>query len=307
MRYWRQISRKNWQVRVTSMSSYKQVLKEAEGKLVNAECGEQAALMLMLELAQMEAHNLYMEFDQEIPEDIKQEFLKGVERLSKNEPLAHILGYEWFYGYRFEVNEDVLIPRPETEELVSYVLAAYDEHFKQQEQVYVADIGTGSGAIAIALKKEEPKLNVMATDISDKAIEVAIRNAEVNDVTIACCVGDMLEPIYERNVKLDILISNPPYIPSEEKLESSVKDYEPHLALFGGEDGLKFYRIIFENAKKVLKDRSMMAFEMGWDQKDAMLKEVHNYFPQARAEVIKDINGKDRMLFVYFNIGAVTH
>lgn len=284
------------------MSTFKQVLKNAESQLVDSQCGEQAAFMLMLELAGMEAHNLYMEFDQEMDQELETKFLAGVSRLIKNEPLAHILGYEWFYGYKFEVNEDVLIPRPETEELVSYVLAAYDEHFKEIENVVVADIGTGSGAIAISLKKEEPSLNLIASDISEAAIKVTTKNAVANGVMMGCCVGDMLEPLIDHDMKVDILISNPPYIPSEEAIESTVKDYEPHIALFGGEDGLKYYRIIFEQAPKVLKEKSMMAFEMGWDQKNALLALVEKYFPNAKAEVIQDINGKDRMLFVYFNL-----
>ena len=282
------------------MASYKQALRDAEKQLQNAECGEQAAFMLLLELAQMEAHNLYMEFDQEIPEDLKNRFQDGVSRLAENEPLAHILGYEWFYGYRFLVNEDVLIPRPETEELVANILSVYDDVFQSGEHVIAADIGTGSGAIAISLKKEEPSLHVLATDISKKAVDVASRNAELNEVSISFCIGDMLEPLIDRDLKVDILISNPPYIPQEEALEASVKDHEPHVALFGGEDGLKYYRIIFEKAKQVLKPKSMMAFEMGWNQREALLKEVHAYFPDAAAEVLKDINGKDRMLFVYF-------
>ena len=284
------------------MASYKQTLLAAKKQLQNAECGEQAAFMLLLELAQMEAHNLYMEFDQEIPEGVNKRFQDGVARLAKNEPLAHILGYEWFYGYRFLVNEDVLIPRPETEELVANILSAYDDFFKTDGNNIAADIGTGSGAIAIALKKEEPSLHVLATDISKEAVEVAVRNAELNEVSVSFCIGDMLEPLIDRDLKVDILISNPPYIPKEEVLETSVKDHEPHVALFGGEDGLKYYHIIFEKAKQVLKPKSMMAFEMGWNQREALLNEVKAYFPDAYAEVLKDINGKDRMLFVYFGI-----
>lgn len=284
------------------MASYKQTLRAAEKQLQNAECGEQAAFMLLLELAQMEAHNLYMEFDQEIPDALNKQFQEGIARLAENEPLAHILGYEWFYGYRFLVNEDVLIPRPETEELVANILSAYDDYFKMNGNIIAADIGTGSGAIAISLKKEEPSLHVLATDISKKAVDVAARNAELNEVSISFCIGDMLEPLIDRDLKVDILISNPPYIPQEEILEASVKDHEPHVALFGGDDGLKYYRIMFEKAKQVLKPRSMMAFEMGWNQREALLNEVKRYFPDACAEVLKDMNGKDRMLFVYFGI-----
>ncbi|EDP10067.1 peptide chain release factor N(5)-glutamine methyltransferase [Amedibacillus dolichus] len=283
------------------MASYREVLKKAQVKMEAADRGEQAAFLYLLELTNKEAHNLYMEYDEEMPQAQIDEFEAGVERLVEGEPLGHVLGFEWFYGYRFKVNEDVLIPRPETEELVAYILAAYDEYFKDTLNVTAVDVGTGSGAIAVALKKEEPNIHILASDISEKACRIAKQNAQDNDVVVEVLCGDMLEPLIERNIKVDILISNPPYIPSDEAMEDSVVNYEPHVALFGGEDGLKFYRIIFEHAKKVLKDKAMMAFEMGYNQKEALSAEARKYFPDAKIEVIKDMSGKNRMLFIYLN------
>ena len=283
------------------MASYREVLKKAQVKMEAADRGEQAAFLYLLELTNKEAHNLYMEYDEEMPQAQIDEFEAGVERLGEGEPLGHVLGFEWFYGYRFKVNEDVLIPRPETEELVAYILAAYDEYFKDTLNVTAVDVGTGSGAIAVALKKEEPNIHILASDISEKACRIAKQNAQDNDAVVEVLCGDMLEPLIERNIKVDILISNPPYIPSDEAMEDSVVNYEPHVALFGGEDGLKFYRIIFEHAKKVLKDKAMMAFEMGYNQKEALSAEARKYFPDAKIEVIKDMSGKNRMLFIYLN------
>lgn len=283
------------------MSKYRDVLKQAQQRMEIANQGEQSALLYLLELSNMEAHNLYMEFDKEMPSDLCEAYEVGIQRLEKGEPLGHVLGYEWFYGYQFKVNEHVLIPRPETEELVAYILADYDEYFKGQD-VVVADIGTGSGAIAIALKKEEDHLHILASDISEDAVQVAKENALMNEAEVSFLVGDMLQPLIDRNIKLDILISNPPYIPKEEEMEHSVVDYEPHVALFGGEDGLKFYRIIFENAHKVLKDHAFMAFEMGYDQKERLSNLAKAYFPDAKIEVIQDLSGKNRMLFVYVNL-----
>ena len=284
------------------MASYREVLHKAKQEMEAAGRGEQAALFYMLELTNKEAHNLYMEFEEEMPLDIQSAYEAGIKRLVAGEPLGHILGFEWFYGYRFKVNEDVLIPRPETEELVANVLAAYDEYFSNVENVMAVDIGTGSGAIAISLKKEEPNLHMMATDISEKAVLVAKDNAQENEAIVSFLVGDMLQPLIERDIKVDILISNPPYIPKEEVMEDSVVNYEPHVALFGGEDGLKFYRVIFENAPQVLKDKAMMAFEMGYNQKEALSALAKSYFPEAKIEVMKDMNGKNRMLFVYLNL-----
>ena len=284
------------------MSSYHSVLKNAQARMEEAGYGEQSALLYMLELTNKEAHNLYMEFDEEMQPELEELYEEGIQRLLTGIPLGHVLGFEWFYGYRFTVNEDVLIPRPETEELVANILAAYDEHFSSQDNVMAVDIGTGSGAIAVSLKKEEPNLHMMATDISEQAVAVAKKNADDNEAIVNFMVGDMLQPLIDRNLKVDILISNPPYIPREEEMEHSVVDYEPHVALFGGDDGLKFYRIIFEIAVKVLKERAMMAFEMGYNQKEALSEEAKKYFPNARIEVLKDMSGKNRMLFVYLNM-----
>lgn len=284
------------------MATYREVLKEAQKQLREKGLSEQEAQLYMVELCTLKVHDLYLEIDQEMDAEIQGLYEKGIKRLLVNEPLAHILGYEWFYGYRFVVNEDVLIPRPETEELAANILAEYDQYFADQEDVTLADIGTGSGALAVTLKKEAEALNVIGTDISEKAIEVACENARNNEAAVPFMVGDMLEPLIDRNLKVDILVSNPPYIPIHEEMESSVVDYEPHVALFGGEDGLKFYRIIFENCRKVLKEKAMLAFEMGWNQKEAMEKLVKAYFPNDRFEIIKDMSGKDRMLFIYINL-----
>lgn len=284
------------------MATYREVLKEAQKQLREKGLSEQEAQLYMVELCTLKVHDLYLEIDQEMDAEMQSLYEKGIKRLLENEPLAHILGYEWFYGYRFVVNEDVLIPRPETEELAANILAEYDQYFADQEDVTLADIGTGSGALAVTLKKEAEALNVIGTDISEKAIEVACENARNNEAAVPFMVGDMLEPLIDRNLKVDILVSNPPYIPIHEEMESSVVDYEPHVALFGGEDGLKFYRIIFENCRKVLKEKAMLAFEMGWNQKEAMEKLVKAYFPNDRFEIIKDMSGKDRMLFIYINL-----
>lgn len=284
------------------MSSYHSVLKHAQMRMEEAGYGEQSALLYMLELTNKEAHNLYMEFEQEMDSKLAEAYEEGIQQLLTGVPLGHVLGFEWFYGYRFTVNQDVLIPRPETEELVANILAAYDEKFSGQDNVTAVDIGTGSGAIAVSLKKEEPNLHMMATDISEQAVAVAKKNADDNDAIVNFMVGDMLQPLIDRNLKVDILISNPPYIPREEEMEHSVVDYEPHVALFGGEDGLKFYRIIFEHAAKVLKERAMMAFEMGYNQKEALSAEVKSYFPDAKVDVLKDMSGKNRMLFVYLSM-----
>ena len=127
-------------------------------------------------------------------------------------------------------------------------------------------------------------------------------NAKELGANVEFYQGDMLEPLIDRNIKVDIFVSNPPYIPVNQEIESVVKDNEPHVALFGGNDGLYFYRKIFERVKMVIKDRALLAFEMGFDQRELMEEALEYYFPECPYEIIKDMNGKDRMLFIYYNI-----
>lgn len=280
--------------------TFKEVLKAAQTRLEEQGINGQSALFLLLELSEMQAHNLYYEYDAQMDEALYETFEAGVKRLLKQEPLAHILGYEMFYGYRFKVNENVLIPRPETEELVANVLAEYDEHFNGQKVVAI-DVGSGSGAIAISLQKEEANITMYASDISEEAIAVAKENAATLEANVTFLVGDMLQPFIDNGIKVDILVSNPPYIPQAEIMEKSVVDFEPHVALFGGDDGLKFYRMIFENAHKVIKDKAILAFEMGYNQKEAMEQEARKYFKEDRMETVQDMNGKNRMFFIFHN------
>ena len=262
----------------------------------------ETVMAFLVELSMKERYNLYLHYEEEMPEDLEKRFDEGMQRILNQEPMAHVLGYSWFYGYRMIVNGDVLIPRSETEELCAHILSRIDRYFPEGE-VECADIGTGSGAIAIAVSKEEPRVRMTATDISADALKTAVINAQENDAHVSFMAGDMVRPLIDRGCRLDVLISNPPYIPSEELMEKSVVDFEPHVALFGGNDGLYFYRQIFRDCRKVLKDRAFMAFEMGWDQRERMSALVEEYLPEARYEILKDMNGKDRMLFVYFNLG----
>ena len=278
------------------MSTYNDLLNEYK-KVFN---DKETLRAFLFELCNEYDINLYMEKDNEADKRVIERFVDGVNKLKENEPLNYVLGYSYFYGYKMIVNQNVLIPRFETEELIGLVLSKYDEYYKRQK-VALADVGTGSGAIAIALKKEEANFNVYASDISFDALEVARKNATNNDADITFMQGSMLDPLVENNIKLDILVSNPPYIKQDEILEASVKDYEPHVALFGGDDGLKFYRMIFEKAHLIMKDKGLMFFEMGYDQKENLTKLAEEYFTNADIRVYKDINKKDRMLFIKLN------
>ena len=264
------------------MTTFSSIVRKYEKLCDNKDIPCETVMAYLTELSQRERYDLYLHYEDEMPEALEKEFEAGMDRILHYEPM-----------------EDVLIPRPETEELCANILARMDEWFVDNQSIACADVGTGSGAIAIVLAKEEPKVHMMATDISEEAVVTARKNAENNEADIEFVTGDMLQPLIEKGIKLDVLVSNPPYIPQEEVMEKSVVDFEPHVALFGGEDGLKFYREIFKNCKKVLKEKAFMAFEMGWDQRERMSKLVEEMLPDCKYEILKDMNGKDRMLFVY--------
>ena len=284
------------------MATVKELIKQAESRLDDSNKDVNVAKVLFYHLAYKEPHELYLMYDEEVDKDLEKQFLMGMEEYYNGRPIQYIKGVETFFGRDFKVNENVLIPRYETEELVENILYRIDDYFSGYKNITLCDVGTGSGAIAISLALEEPKLKVYATDISDLALTVAKENANNLKADVEFLVGDMLQPLIEKNLKLDIFVSNPPYIPQEQEIEAVVKDNEPHVALFGGNDGLYFYRKIFEGVNELLNERALLAFEMGFDQRELMEEALQKYFPNDPYEIIKDINGKDRMLFIYRNL-----
>ena len=284
------------------MATVKALIKLAESRLDDASKDVNVAKVLFYHLADKQPHELYLMYDEEVSSELEAKFLAGMEEYYQGKPIQYIKGVENFFGRDFKVNEDVLIPRYETEELVENILYRIDDYFAEYQSITLCDVGTGSGAIATSLALEEPRLKVFATDISLKAVTVAKDNAKNLGANIEFMVGDMLEPLLENEIKVDIFVSNPPYIPQEQEIEAMVKDNEPHVALFGGNDGLYFYRKIFQGVEPLLQERALLAFEMGFDQRELMEAALQEYFPNDPHEIIKDINGKDRMLFIYRNL-----
>jgi release factor glutamine methyltransferase len=223
----------------------------------------------------------------------------AVRRHVDGEPVQYIIGKEDFYGRPFKVNKEVLIPRPETEELVEHMLTLIANHFPHQQEVMVADIGTGSGAISVTMAIEDPRLRVFTVDIAEESIAVAKENAEQLGADVSFFHGDLLQPFIEQNMKLDVVVSNPPYIPDIEilGLDTIVKDREPMRALSGGEDGYDFYRRFMNELPLVLKEQALVGFEVGAGQGATVAKMLRQTFKEAEVYVKEDINGKDRMVF----------
>ena len=207
-------------------------------------------------------------------------------------PIQYILNKAYFCGLPLYVNENVLIPRFDTEVLVEEVLKIS----KKDKSKRILDICTGSGAIAIALKKLGGFERVDALDISDKALEVARRNANELDLDINFLKSDMFSSLTCEN-KYDIIVSNPPYIQSDvvDTLESEVKDFEPRLALDGDADGMKFYKIIAENYETYLADNGVLALEIGYDEAD----DIRALFEGKNVVIKKDLANLDRVAIIY--------
>ena len=205
-------------------------------------------------------------------------------------PAQYILGYEDFHGLRLAVDERVLIPRPETEELVDLILAE-----NSGANLSVLDIGTGSGAIAISLKHSQPSWKVTGSDISTDALALAQENAKNHQLDMTFVESDVFSQIAG---KFDIIVSNPPYISREDEDEVGINVLasEPHTALFADEDGLAIYRQIIQQASQHLTPQGKLYFEIGYKQGDALKNLLATHFPNRRVRVLKDQFGQDRMV-----------
>ena len=229
---------------------------------------------------------------QEVTEE-EEVFVKGIfQQLAAHKPAQYIIGQTDFYGMQLKVDERVLIPRPETEELVELILAENPE-----TNLSVLDIGTGSGAIALALAKNRPDWSVTAADISQNALDVASENAKNQNLQLFLKKSDCFTEISE---KYDIIVSNPPYISREDASEVglNVLYSEPHLALFADEDGLAIYRRIAEDVKDYLKDGGKIYLEIGYKQGQSVPELFRKQLPEKRVRTLKDQFSQDRMVVV---------
>ena len=216
--------------------------------------------------------------------------------LQQEKPIQYITGEAWFYGLRFEVNENTLIPRPETEELVEWIIESQKSKV-QSQKLEILDIGTGSGCIPISLKANLPQANVSAIDVSEQALEVAKRNAVSNNVEVNFIQANILE-VEDLNQHFDIVVSNPPYVRNLEKQEikKNVLDYEPHLALFVEDtDALLFYRKIAQLALKNLSSNGLLFFEINQYLGNETVELLEN-LGFKNIELKKDVYGNDRMI-----------
>ena len=228
-------------------------------------------------------------------EDINQHIKTGI-------PVQHLVGYEYFYGEKFIVNSDVLVPRPETEELVKLIMDKY----KESANFKLVDLGTGSGVIAITLAKHFKNANVSAVDISKEALIIAEKNALTHDILVDFYEGNFLEPLLDEEKNIDIIVSNPPYIDylDLKVLSDTVKDFDPHQALFAENKGLAAYEEIMRQAKRLKKPAQAIYFEIGYEQAASIKLMFNHILPEYNVELKQDINGRDRMIIAEHKLGG---
>src|SRR5699024_136076 len=231
-----------------------------------------------------------------VPETVITQFEQDIKRhVETGIPVQHLTGSEFFYGREVIDNAHVLIPRPETEEVV---LDVWEEVRRSGiRNPVLADVGTGSGVIAVTLDLELEEASIFATDLSSEALEVAEKNAKRLGARVTFLQGDFLQPLHQEQISPDILISNPPYIPEQDReaLSDTVKDFDPALALFADEKGLAAYQQIITESKR-FPDLKLLAFEIGHHQGADVRQLILKSFPESDVRVLKDINGKDRIV-----------
>ncbi|MCZ0754038.1 peptide chain release factor N(5)-glutamine methyltransferase [Anoxybacillus sp. J5B_2022] len=276
-----------------------EVLHWASSFLKAHEKEERVAELLLCHHLRMTRAQLFANLREELDEKIERAVIADLKKhVYEHIPVQYLIGSETFYGREFLVTPAVLIPRPETEELVEGVLQRIARLFPKSQTLDVVDVGTGSGAIAVTLALENESLYVRAIDISNDALLVASENARRLGAPVQCLCGDLLQPLIEANCRVDVVVSNPPYIPEQDIASlSPIVQKEPRQALVGGADGLFFYRRFMDELPLVLKERALVAFEIGAGQGEAVARLLSQTFPYAVVDIAYDINGKDRMVF----------
>lgn len=251
--------------------------------------------MLLAELMHKNALELYNILDYVVDDETSEKYKKMVDAVEAGKPLQYVIGNVNFYGNIFNINENVLIPRFETEELVDYTVRC--SHNRFNEPVDLIDLGCGSGVIGLTLEKMLSTNSVDLVDISEEALKVACGNRDNLGLHANLIHSDMWKNV-PADKKYDIVVSNPPYIKTNEEIEDIVKNNEPHLALYAGDDGLDCYRKIFEGIKPHLKENFLITLEIGYTQAEDIKNIANTYLDNINIYVRQDGSLKDRFIII---------
>lgn len=280
---------------------YSELVKQGQVKLFKAGIGDAGvdAWILLENICNISRTDYFVKMHDEVPCEYVSIYLAAIDKRLTHYPLQYILGEWHFMGLRFKVNENVLIPRQDTEILVVKILNMIQEEFKNQDNIKILDMCTGSGCIGISLAKLCNKVEVTAVDLSKEAIVVARENARMNDVkNIHFIESDLFKAfnMYNDQEPFDIIVSNPPYICSKEieSLMAEVKNFEPRMALDGDEDGLVFYKRIVDECNPYIKKGGYLAFEIGWNQAEDVKELMRSRYDNL--EVVQDLACLDRVV-----------
>ena len=255
------------------------------------------AKILLAELLNKNPLELLNYLDYKVNIELSNKYKEELLALKNGKPLQYVIGNVNFYGIKYYINENVLIPRFETEELVENTINYIKKYFNYP--IDIVDLGCGSGVIGLTLEKKISTKSVDLIDISPKALTVTKKNIIYLNSRANIMENNFLENI---NKKYDVIISNPPYIKTDEQIENIVKENEPHIALYGGKEGLDCYKEILKNINNNLKEKALIAFEIGSNQAQDLIKLINIYLTNVKIIVKKDLSGRDRMLFIFKNI-----
>ena len=260
-------------------------------------CHSDHAKILLAELLDKNPLELLNYLNDTVSKEKEILYKKEITALEEGKPLQYVLGKVNFYGQEYIINENVLIPRFETEELVEATIEYINKYFTNP--VDIIDLGTGSGVIGLSLEQKVSTKSVDLIDISKEALEVTKKNCANLNSKANIIENDMLNNITKR---YDIIISNPPYIKDDENIEDIVKNNEPNIALYGGIDGLDYYDKILSSVSNNMKDKCLIAFEIGYEQANDIISLINKYLENVKIEVKKDLSEKDRMIFIFRNV-----
>lgn len=261
-----------------------------------------SAELLLCSILNSNRVDLYLNKDEILKQEVKKTFDRFLEERASGKPIQYITGSTEFLDLEFKVDPRALIPRPETEILTLSVIEHFKNEKREKEALKIVDLGTGSGVIALTLAKNFVNSFVYATDISKDALELAAENAERHEVEdrIELVLGDLFQPLENRNLQnsMDCVISNPPYVKDDDSksLPTEITDFEPRVALFSGEDGLKFHRAIVRGSRAYLRGCGLLALEVGWENGEELAEFIRKEGLYQNIKIIKDLAGIKRIV-----------